>query len=105
MKTLKEISNNLKIKYPDRCPCIVVYDEKILIKNNKIKYLVPNNITFGQFIYIIRKNINIYYTQSLFVFAKNTLIPSNLLFSEVYNKYKDKNNILICTVLLENTFG
>lgn len=105
MKTLKEITDKLLLKYPDKCPCIVMYDEKIFIKNNKIKYLVPKDITFGQFNYTIRSNVNIHYKQTLFIFVKDTLIPSSQLFSDVYDKYKDNNGILFCTANLENTFG
>lgn len=96
--------DRLLVKYPDRVPCIVLYDPKIYYIENK-KYLVPINITFGQFVYIIRKNIKIQETSSIFVFTNNILIPSSMLIWEVYNKYKDPSGILFCTASLENAFG
>ena len=100
-------SENIRAKYPDRVPCIVERSgkSKNLPVLDKKKYLVPNDLTFGQFIYVIRKRINIKSDQALFLFIDNTLPPSNCLMSSLYNEYKDATGFLMITYAAENTFG
>ena len=45
-------------KYPQRVPIIV--DCKKELKLDKNKYIVPNDLTVGQFMYILKKRINIF---------------------------------------------
>ena len=58
-KRIKE-SSRVRDKYPDRIPVICEKNETCNIENiDKNKYLVPSNLSIGQFIYIIT-DINIY---------------------------------------------
>ena len=61
-------------KYPTRIPVIIEksVDSKIA-DIDKIKFLVPDDQTIGQFIYIIRKRIKLKPTEAIFVFVNNTL--------------------------------
>ena len=71
------------------------------------KYLVPNDITTGQFTYIIRKRIELEPEKAIFLFAGEdyTIPPSSSLISEIYNNYKDEDGFLYFTYSGENTFG
>jgi GABA(A) receptor-associated protein len=93
-------------KYPDRVPVIC---EKTQGNDNpdidKNKYLVPVNITIGQFLAIIRQRINIKPHQAIFLFVANCIIPSNELIGNVYNTHKDPDNFLYISYSKENTFG
>ena len=52
-------STNIKQKYVDRIPIIVEkYKNTTLPNIDKCKYLVPRDMNLGQFIYIIRKELN-----------------------------------------------
>jgi GABA(A) receptor-associated protein len=108
-KTEEErIKESTKIieKYPDRIPIVVEKCSKSTVQDiDKNKYLVPNDMTLSQFLYIIRKRINLETSEALFFFINNTLCNNTLLLSEVYNKLKDKDGFLYIEYSTENTFG
>ena len=59
-------------KYPDRIPCIIEkseIDKSILPNIDKSKFLIPNDLTMSQLIYIIRKRIKIEAEQAIFIFC------------------------------------
>tara|TARA_A100001015_G_C14671517_1_gene587062 strand:- start:116 stop:472 length:357 start_codon:yes stop_codon:yes gene_type:complete len=102
-------STKIKEKYPNRIPIIV---EKLLERNStdipvldKKKYLVPMDITVGQFTYILRKRIKLAPEQALFLFVNDNIPPSSQLIQEIYNQYKDTDNFLYILYSGENTFG
>lgn len=94
-------------KYPDRVPIIVEKDKKSKsnLKLDKKKFLVPRDLTVGQFIYVIRKRMILPSEKALYVFVKNTQPPSSYLIDTVYEAHKDKDKFLYMTFTEENTFG
>lgn len=101
-----EESSKIIEKYPDRIPIIVEKQSKSKIPDiDKNKYLVPKEMTMGQFIYVIRKRIKLNPTEALFIFTNNILCNNTLLLSEMYNTYKDKDGFLYIVYTSENTFG
>jgi GABA(A) receptor-associated protein len=53
-------ASRIREKYPDRIPCIVEKAEKSDIAAiDKKKFLVPHDLTVGQFVYVIRKRIKL----------------------------------------------
>jgi len=104
-KRLEE-SKNIIQKYPDRIPIIVEKSDHCIFNNiDKSKYLVPKDMTIGQFIYIIRKRIHLESNQALFCFINNILPPTNNLISNIYNELKDDDGFLYIIYSSENTFG
>ena len=103
---LKE-STDIKKKYPSRIPVIVErYNKcKNICDIDKNKYLVPEDLTLGQFIFTIRKRLKLTPEKALFVFINNSLIPSNLFMSEIYDKNKNEDGFLYVNYTGENTFG
>ena len=95
-------------KYPDRIPVICEKNKKSS-KNcpniDKIKYLVPKDLTMGQFLYVIRKRLNFPPEKAIFLFVGNLITPSTASVNEIYNNYKDKDGFLYITYSLENVFG
>ena len=56
----KDTSTRLLIKYPNLFPIILEKaDNCELAKISKTKYLLASNLTIGEFLYIIRKQIRI----------------------------------------------
>ena len=95
-------------KYKDRVPIIVEKGTscKSLPDFDKNKYLVPNNITMGQFISTIRKRIQLEPTKAIFYFVDDTHIPSpSDSLETIYSKYKDPTGFLFLTVTGENVYG
>ena len=93
-------------KYPDKIPVIVEKYTKSSIKNiDKNKYLVSGDMTMSQFIYIIRKRIQLKSSEALFFFVNNILCNNSQSMIEIYNLYKDKDGFLYIEYSSENTFG
>lgn len=73
---------------------------------DKKKYLVPSDLTVGQFIYVIRKRIKLTPEQALFLFVDDGILPPVAqLMSSIYDEYKDEDGFLYMTYSGENTFG
>ena len=102
-----EESTNVLKKYPNRIPVIVEKSDKCkdLQDIDKNKYLVPDDLTFGQFIFVIRKRLKLSADKSLFLFVNNTLIPSVNLMKQVHDQNADKDGFLYILYTSENTFG
>jgi GABA(A) receptor-associated protein len=94
-------------KYPDRVPVICEKNQKSLTTRNidKRKYLVPFDLTVGQFMYVIRKRLQLPAEYGLYFFIKGYIPPSSVIISEIYDKYKDEDGFLYIVYSMENTFG
>ena len=62
-------------------------------------------MTFGQFMYIIRKRIHLDSKQALFVTINNCLISSSENVDNIYNEHRDEDGFLYVVYTSENTFG
>ena len=93
-------------KHPDRIPILVEKDPKCDLKNiDKNKFLVPADMSLSQFIYVIRKRVDLDSSQALFFFINNTVPNNTIGMSTLYNTHKDKDGFLYITYNSENTFG
>ncbi|XP_031098112.1 autophagy-related protein 8f [Ipomoea triloba] len=96
----------IREKYPDRIPVIVEKAERSDIPNiDKKKYLVPADLTVGQFVYVIRKRIKLSAEKAIFIFVDNVLPPTGAIMSAIYDEKKDEDGFLYVTYSGENTFG
>jgi len=115
MKTFKEEhplerrqaeAGRIRDKYPDRIPVVVEKAQKSDIPDiDKKKYLVPADLTVGQFVYVIRKRIKVSPEKAIFMFVKNVLPPTAALMTDIYEDHKDEDGFLYITYSGENTFG
>lgn len=102
----KAEAGRIKEKYPDRIPVIVEKTDKSDIPLiDKKKYLVPSDLTVGQFVYVIRKRIKLSPEKAIFIFVKNILPPTAALMSSIYEDHRDDDGFLYITYSGENTFG
>lgn len=95
-------------KYGDRIPVICQRSSKANKECpyiDKIKYLVPMDLTLGQFVYVIRKRMTITSDKALFLFVNGTIPAMNSLMSQVYTEHQDEDGFLYITYNTENTFG
>ena len=100
-------ATNILSKYPNRIPIIVEVSKNRTkqLSIDKHKYLVPIDLTLGQFIYVIRKRVKLSPSDALFIFVNNIIPPTSNTIGEIYNKYKDKDRFLYFKISSENTFG
>ena len=96
----------IRRKYPGRFPIIVSKLKKTGPDKDKHKFLCPGDLTFGQFVYVIKKRIKMRFDEALFVFVnKSVLIPSHATLEQVYFEHRDKDGFLYAFYDLESTFG
>ncbi|XP_035541532.1 autophagy-related protein 8f-like isoform X2 [Juglans regia] len=96
----------IRKKYVDRIPVIVEKAERSDIPYvDKKKYLVPADLTVGQFVYVIRKRIKLSAEKTIFIFVDNVLPPTGTIMSTIYDQKKDEDGFLYVTYSGENTFG
>ncbi|KAK7332326.1 hypothetical protein VNO80_29076 [Phaseolus coccineus] len=99
-------ASRIREKYPDRIPVIVEKAERTDFPDiDKKKYLVPADLTVGQFVYVVRKRIKLSAEKAVFVFINNTLPSTAALMSAIYEENKDQDGFLYMTYSGENTFG
>ena len=66
---------------------------------DKKKYLVPSDLTVGQFCYVIRKRIKLAPEKAIFIFVNEVLPPTAALMSSIYEEHKDDDGFLYITYL------
>jgi len=103
----KAEASRIRAKYPDRIPVISEKAAKSSIPDiDKKKYLVPADLSVGQFVYVIRKRIKLQPEEAIFIFVNGkTLPPIGALMSQVYKDHKDEDGFLYVTYSGDNTFG
>lgn len=101
-------AERIRKKYPDRVPVLCYRAKKCtsVPEIDKHKYLVPNDLTVGQFLYVIRKRIKLAPEQALFFFVNNTMPSTSMTMSHLYKEQKNPKT-LFCDIeySAENTFG
>ena len=102
----KSEAERIRAKYPDRVPVICEKADRSDIPDiDKKKYLVPADLTVGQFHYVIRKRIKLAPEKALFLFCSNSIPPNASLMSTVYEEQKDEDGFLYIQYSGESTFG
>jgi GABA(A) receptor-associated protein len=110
-KSFKERLNESKRimdKYQDRIPVIC---EKSANKSadlpslDKTKYLVPNDLTIGQFMYVIRSRLKLPSDKALFLIIDGVFPSSTMIIKDAYKEHKDIDGFLYVKYCQENTFG
>lgn len=99
----------MRAKYPERVPVVVerATGSSDIPDIDKKKFLVPLDLTVGQFVHVIRKRIQLKPENAVFVFVNGTTLPPTAaLVSTVYQEEKDpEDGFLYMTYTGENVFG
>ena len=99
-------SKRIREKYPDRYPIIVCKGNNCSLPDiDKHKFLVPCDLTIGQFVTVIRKRIKLRNDQAIFIFINNVLPPNTSTIGELYEEHKDLDGFLYVTYNSESVFG
>lgn len=99
----------LLTKYPDKVPVIL---ERSTMGNNMVpelpnkKFLVPRDLQVAQFLYTIRKRVQLEPTQAMYLFFGNVMPAATLTMGQVYDQYHNPaDQLLHGTYASECTFG
>ncbi|XP_028665814.1 gamma-aminobutyric acid receptor-associated protein [Erpetoichthys calabaricus] len=96
----------IRAKYPDKIPIIVEKAPKSRVSDlDKKKYLVPSDLTVGQFCFLIRKRIDLRPEEALFFFVNNVLPPSSATIGQVYEEHHEEDFFLYMTYSNESVYG
>ncbi|XVF38954.1 hypothetical protein REPUB_Repub20aG0147400 [Reevesia pubescens] len=69
------------------------------------RFLVPRDMSVGQFMHILSSRLHLPPGKALFVFVNNTLPQTASLMGSVYNSFKDDDGFLYMCYSSEKTFG
>jgi GABA(A) receptor-associated protein len=98
----------VRTRYPDRFPVIIetVDGTASSIKLDKHKFLVPTALTCGQFMYVIRKRMQLAPEVALFLmYGNDTMVTSAMSMGEAYQLHGDSDGFLYAYLTGENTYG
>lgn len=101
-------SNRIRTKYPERIPIICEKSRDSLnsMPNlDKSKYLVPCDLTVGQFMFVIRKRMKLPAEKAIFIFINGSIPSTNTIMISLYDANKDEDGFLYISYSGENTFG
>ncbi len=105
-KRLEE-SRLIKGRYPERIPIICERasrnaDVPLIAK---CKFLAPAQMTIGQFMYVIRRNLSLPPEKALFLFVGTSLPTTQTLVRELYSDFVDEDGFLYIKYSGESVFG
>nr|XP_034341917.1 gamma-aminobutyric acid receptor-associated protein-like 2 [Arvicanthis niloticus] len=90
-------SAKIRGKYPDPDQGSVIM-EKVsssqIVDTDTWKYLVPSDITVAQFMWIVRKRIQLPSEKAIFLFVDKTVPQSSLTMGQLHEKEKDEDGFL-----------
>lgn len=100
-------SLKLRAEHPDRLPVIVEKknDGRDVPELDRHKFLVPADLSVGQFVYLIRRRVRLPPERAIFLFARHTLPPVGSSVAQVYEEHRDSDGFLYLNYSGERTFG
>jgi GABA(A) receptor-associated protein len=100
-------SVKIKDKFPGRLPIIVERSDRSvnIQKLDKEKFLVPSDLNLSQFIFVVRRRLELPSETALFLFVGGILPTTGMLIRELYALHKDPDGFLYVQYSGENTFG
>lgn len=100
-------SQRIRQRHPDRIP--VICEKAANCKGadiKKKKFLVPFDMTTGQFNYAIRKLLHLAPEQGIFLFIDGGVVPpTSSLVAHMFEEHMDADGFLYITYDVEGIFG
>ena len=102
-------SARVREKYPARIPVICERATRFsssLPIDSKCKFLIPDEMTLGAFLVVIRRRLNLNESQAIFMYVgDHILVPVSTHFGQIYDMHKDKDNFVYISYASESVFG
>ncbi|KAL4622984.1 microtubule-associated proteins 1A/1B light chain 3C-like [Arapaima gigas] len=108
LATRKHEVCSIRSKFPNKLPVIVerCVREKHLPLLDKTKFLVPHELTLGQFLCLLRSKIDLSPTQTLYLLvSERSMLCLSASMSEIYSRYSDPDGFLYITYASQDMFG
>ncbi|CAH8460004.1 unnamed protein product [Dicrocoelium dendriticum] len=102
----REEGEKIRKKYSTYVPVIIEKSPRARVGDlDKNKYLVPSDLTVGQFYFLIRKRISLKPEETLFFFVDNTIPPTSATMGTLYDEHKDDDYFLYIAYSDESIYG
>lgn len=98
----QESSSSVLRRHPHHRPFIV---ESKKFKLDRSKFLVPEDVTVAQLMYVVRKRLRLNSNEAIFFLMNNVMPIGSSLISQIYHENAADDGFCYITVTKENTFG
>ncbi|KAF5896033.1 microtubule-associated proteins 1A/1B light chain 3C-like [Clarias magur] len=108
LATRKDEVCTIRSKFPNKVPVIVerCIREKRLPLLDKTKFLVPHELTIGQFLCLLRSKIALEASQALYLLISGkNMCSMTASMAEVYSQHGDADGFLYMTYASQDMFG
>ena len=104
----KKESDRITAKYPNKCLIVVEKSDSSNVPDvQKKKWIVKEDLTFGQYVHLVKKNITLDNPKDILIFfVANSYLPRiSDTIGEVYQQYKDKDGFLYVSYSQQEFLG
>ncbi|KAL6480474.1 hypothetical protein AOLI_G00059250 [Acnodon oligacanthus] len=108
LATRKDEVCTIRSKFPNKLPVIVerYIREKQLPLLDKTKFLVPHELTMGQFLCLLRSKIALEASQTLYLLISGkSMCCMTASMAEIYSQHRDPDGFLYMTYASQDMFG
>ncbi|XP_026761486.2 protein lgg-2-like [Galleria mellonella] len=108
MKETKADVQAMRDRFPDKVPLYVhkYVREREVPSLGRSKFLVPEELTMSQFLYVIRTKMKLRETQALYLLVNNKVLASHsMTMAQAYSQFRGHDGYLHITYATQQVFG
>ena len=92
-------------RHPQSVPVIVQPKCMDTVDIDKSKFVVPKDLEYCRFLYVIRTRLKMRKDQAIFMFVENRLPAASKTIGSIHDAHASEDGFLYLTYAFENTFG